>query len=186
MEVVIGLCRHNSAWDRYLIRVKKLAKLNTTYRTAVTLSTRSKTLRSHQARSWSPMTCQHFLPVSLCLTQSLPLNANWTAIHYYTNAPPLPQTHNWTAVLLPERHVLLVQRQHLQTKTWSGHTQTSIWTLTLTTISNTRGLLYEHSLIKQTAWSSNRSRKMLRSDMSSPHSKPMAPRSGPLRSPTQK
>ena len=71
-------------------RVPLLAKLSTTYRTAVTLSTRSKTLRSHQARSWSPMTCQHFLPVSLCLTPSLPLNANWTAIHYYTNAPPSP------------------------------------------------------------------------------------------------
>ena len=66
------------------------------------------------------------------------------------------------------------------------HTQTSIWTLTLTTISNTRGLLYEHSLTVQTAWSPNRSRKMLRSELSSPHSKPMATRSGPLRSPTPK
>ena len=26
MEVVIGLCRHNSAWDRYLIRVKITGK----------------------------------------------------------------------------------------------------------------------------------------------------------------
>ena len=62
------------------------------------------------------------------------------------------------------------------------HTQTNIWTLTLTTISNTRGLLCEHSLTEQTAWSLNQSRKMLRSYLSSPHSKPMATRSGPSRS----
>ena len=196
--------------------------------------------------------------------------------------PPLPQTHHWTAVFLPERHVLLVQRQHLQIKSWSSHgfacvpyhsqpvhggvrsqghphspeppicvaeicwrhlrddpwvlcqrvhrtlqqhwwehkfttepemegklpfldscttlnddgsldltvyrkpTQTSIWTLTLTTISNTRGLLYEHSSTEQTAWSPNRSRNILRSDMSSPHSKPMPTRTGSLRSPHPK
>ena len=225
------------------------------------------------------MTCQHFLPVSLCLTPSLPLNANWTAIHYYTNAPPSPANASLNCCLSA---LLLVQRQHLQIKTWSSHgfacvpyhsqpvhggvrsqghphspeppiclaeicwrhlrddpwvlcqrvhrtlqqhwwehkfttepemegklpfldscttlnddgsldltvyrkpTQTSIWTLTLTTISNTRGLLYEHSSTEQTAWSPNRSRKMLRSDMSSPHSKPMPTRTGSLRSPHPK
>ena len=61
------------------------------------------------------------------------------------------------------------------------HIQTNIWTLTLTTISNTKGLLYEHSLTEQTAWSPNRSRNMLRSDMLSPHSRPMATRSVRLR-----
>ena len=97
-----GSITYNAARVLTDVRVPLLAKLSTTYRTAVTLSTRSKTLRyhtlstrskslrSHKARSWSPMTCQHFLPVSLCLTPSLPLNANWTAAHHYTNAPPSP------------------------------------------------------------------------------------------------
>ena len=76
MEVVIGLCRHASSWDRYLIRVKYVVRL---------------------------LACMTIMPTSSCGLSSL------------------PQTHHWIAVFLPERHVLLVQRQHLQTKTWSGH-----------------------------------------------------------------
>ena len=42
------------------------------------------------------------------------------------------------------------------------------------------------ALTEQTAWSPNRSKKMLRSDMSIPHLRPMATRNGPLRSPHPK
>ena len=65
--------------------------------------------------------------------------------------------------------------------TENPHIQTNIWTLNRTTITNTI-CSDEHSLTELTAWSLNRSRKMLRSEMSSPHSRPMATMSGPSRS----
>ena len=62
------------------------------------------------------------------LFTSIPVPDAIAAIEHILNSNPLlhkrtpsPANASLNCCFLPECHVLLVQRQHLQTKTWSGH-----------------------------------------------------------------
>ena len=145
MEVVIGLCRHDSLWDRYLIRVKYVARLLACV-TITATSSGGLIVKIHEYFVYESTEHLNSIDENIKFTP----NRKWKAsCRSWTRVPPSMMMALW-----------------ISQYTEKTHTQTSIWTLTLTTISNTRGLLYEHSLTEQTAWSSNRSRKVLRADMS--------------------
>ena len=80
-----GLCEGNSPVTGILADVMSplVGKTEHYIQNSGDVVNKVKDLEAHQARSWSPMTCQHFLPVPLCLT---PLNSD-PLFHERTPSP---------------------------------------------------------------------------------------------------